>query len=103
MLYDNSQTTIYRSVLAIMNFYIQHKLTRAALRDLLKILQVLLPKTNSMPKTDFQLFRMIDKAAPTCNFIKHYYCKKCLFYNNTNPVMEVCSSCLSTEGTSFFF
>lgn len=76
LLYNNSQTTIYQSVLAIMNFFIRHKLTRAALKELLKILQVLLPETNNMPKTDFQLFRMIDKAVPPCNFIKHYYCKK---------------------------
>lgn len=103
LLYDNSEIIVIKSVLTLMNLYLQHKLTKAALNAILKMLQLFLPKTNKLPTTRFRLFQYIENAAPSCNIIKHYYCKECLFYNGTNSIMEVPKSCTSTNGTSHFY
>lgn len=103
LLYDNSEITVIKSVLTLMNLYLQHKLTKAALNAILKMLQLFLPKPNKLPTTQFRLFQYIENVAPSCNIIKHYYCKECLFYNGTNSIMEVCKSCTSANGTSHFY
>lgn len=103
LLYNNSEVTVIKSVLILMDLYLQHKLTKAALNAILKMLQLLLLKPNKMPTTQFRLFQFIENAAPFCSIIKHYYCKECLFYNGTNRIMEVCKLCLSTKGTSHFY
>ncbi|XP_034944902.1 uncharacterized protein [Chelonus insularis] len=102
-LYDGSDISLTRSILLLMNLYIQNKLTKTSLQALLIYIQEILPKPNNMPKTLHNLFKFIENEAHSARIIKYYYCKKCLFYNNTNPVLTKCPSCSSTEGTSFFF
>lgn len=103
MLHENNQVTVDQKVLAIMDFYIQHKLTKSALSDLLKLLQIFQPQSTEIPKSVFQLLQFISKSAPTCSFIKHFYCKACLFYRNIESAMEICPACSITKEMSFYF
>ncbi|XP_057318058.1 uncharacterized protein LOC130663030 isoform X2 [Microplitis mediator] len=84
-----------------MTFYIKHRLSRAALKDLLTLFQHFLPE-NNLPKTEFQLLQVVNELIPPCDIQKFFYCKECLCYYVLNPKLKVCSSCLSEKGTNFF-
>lgn len=103
LLYEKSEITVSQSVFTIMDLYINNKLTKAALKAILQALQLLLPKPNNMPKTTFTLFQFVRNLTCTYTIIKHYYCKRCLFYNGTNSFMPECPSCSSIEGTWYFY
>lgn len=103
LLYEKGEITVSQSILTIMHLYIHNKLTKTALKATLKALQLLLPKPNNMPKTVFTLFQFVRNLVCTCTIIKHYYCRRCLFYNDTNSFMAVCPSCSSIEGTWYFY
>lgn len=103
LLYEKSKISVSHSVLTIMDLYIHNKLTKATLKATLKALQLLLPKPNNMPKTVFQLFQFVRNLTCTCTVIKHYYCRRCLFYNGTDSFSATCTSCSSIEGTSHFY
>ncbi|XP_036140791.1 uncharacterized protein LOC118644940 [Monomorium pharaonis] len=103
LLYKNSEITVSQSVLIIMNLYIHNKLTKAALTAILKALQLVLPKPNNMPKTQFHLFQFVRNLTTTCTIIKHYYCRQCLFYNGSDSSMTVCPSCSSIESMWHFY
>ncbi|XP_044577818.1 uncharacterized protein LOC123260650 isoform X1 [Cotesia glomerata] len=103
-LYENSTRTTDESVLMVPELYIRHKLTKACLNDVLKLLQNLLPEENQLPKTVFQLFSYVHQLAPPLTVIKNFFCKKCLCYNGFNTDIENCSSCLALkEDVAFFF
>lgn len=102
LLYKKSEITVSQSILSIMELYIHNKLTKAALQAILKALQLLLPKPNAMPKTEFKLFQFVRNVAGTCPVIKHFYCRQCLFYKGTDHSVAVCSSCSSIESWHFY-
>lgn len=103
MLYDGSDITTGESILHLFNLYIQHKLTKASLQSILQLLQQILSKHNNMPKAIHDLFQLVIRCRPQCTVIKHYYCKKCLFYNGSYDVTENCASCSPTQGMSIFY
>lgn len=105
MLYKNSTMSVDQGVLELMNFYINHKLTKAALKEMLRIVCNMLPRDNQMPRTVFKLFQYVKNIAPPCNVNKHFYCKKCLHYIGCiNDKIFKCSSCNANKNDiSFFF
>ncbi|XP_034944879.1 uncharacterized protein [Chelonus insularis] len=102
-LYLNAEVTVMESVHIVLKSYLNRKLTKIALQENLNILQKVLPKPNKMPKTIFTLFDYVRKISPPVKIIKHLYCKKCAFYTEENSVLRICTSCKSTEGTSYFY
>lgn len=103
MLYKNSTMSV--GVLELLNFYINHKLTKAALKEMLRIVCNMLPEDNQMPRTVFKLFQYVKNIAPPCDVNKHFYCKICLHYIGCiNDKIFKCSSCNANKNDiSFFF
>ncbi|CAD6233584.1 GSCOCG00012284001-RA-CDS, partial [Cotesia congregata] len=79
MIFPNSTMSVDECVLCLLKLYIKHNITKAALKDILKMQLKFLPEDNEMPKTLFKLFQYAKNIAPPTKFIKNYYCKKCLF------------------------
>lgn len=103
LLYENSKITVDQCVFDLLNYYVRYKITKAALEETLKMQINMLPADNNMPKTLFQLFQYVERIAPPCKIIKHFYCKMCLFYIGTNEKVERCASCDIKRNNGFFF
>ncbi|CAB3982522.1 Hypothetical predicted protein, partial [Paramuricea clavata] len=73
-IYEGAHITIAQCLLLILCFVVRHCLTKEALKDLLILLNLLLP--HSVPATQYKFF----KAFENVNFQTHYYCPSCLFY-----------------------
>lgn len=112
MLYEGSDISDVKSVSHLMDLYIQEKIRKATLKCILETLQLLLPNSNNMPKTIYQLFKFVKKRAPLCGTVKHYYCDKCLLYwsrketqqeKNAKLIRKTCFACYNTKITSCFY
>jgi len=56
ILYENSPKTTDECVLAVLELYIKHKMTKESLKDMLTAICNMLPQLNNMPKSCFKLF-----------------------------------------------
>lgn len=104
LLYENSNITVDESVFNLLDFYIQHRLSKSASKNALRTQLVGLPSDNRMHKTVSKLLQFIDNISPTYEVMKHYYCKNCLFYIGIKieHVLE-CPSCNITKNDFDFF
>ncbi|XP_074096310.1 uncharacterized protein LOC141525650 [Cotesia typhae] len=100
-LFEDSILTTDKCVFDLLNLYINHNITKAALQDILTLQLKFLPTHHEMPKTVFKLFKYAKDIAPPCKIIKHFYCRKCLF--NVDIVIinkkeiKKCSLCDTSE------
>lgn len=107
MIHENSEVSVDEAVFNLLNFYIKHNITKAALQESLKMQLKLLPNNNQIPKTVYKLSQYVQQISPPCGIIKHYYCKKCV----CNAEIEVldkkeifkCPSCKITDQREFSF
>lgn len=98
LIYESSSVTVDQSVFNLVDFYIQHKLSKSALKGALKIQLAILPSENRMPKTIFKLLQYVEDIAPRHDVTKHYYCKNCLLYIGiTIENILKCPSCSMNE------
>lgn len=104
LIHENSTVTVDQSVFNLLDFYIQHKLSKSALKNALKIQLAILPSENRMPKTVFKLLQYVENLAPRNEVWKHYYCKNCLFYLGIafEKILN-CSSCYADKKNFNFF
>lgn len=103
LLYDGTDMTVCHAVSSLMDLYVEQKLTKVTLERISNLLHRVLPTPNNMPKTLYQLFKFVEEKAFKPKVIKHYYCKKCILYNETCSILRICPSCGSTEGTAAFY
>lgn len=107
MLLPNNTASVDKFVLDLLNLHIKHNITKAALKDILKMQLKFLPDDNEMPKSLFKLFQYAKNIAPPCKVIRNYYCKKCL----VNVDLEVlgkkqvkkCSLCKTDQASDIGF
>lgn len=102
VLFNNSAQTINETVYNLINLYMKHRMTKSNLRDMLVVINNMLPQPNLMPKTVHKLFYYVQNIVPSYTVIKHFYCKKCILYKGVDTVSEVCKSCLVNENSFFF-
>lgn len=102
MLYEGSKLNIEKSVVVVMDLYVKNKLTKKTLQDLLTALQELLPSSNKMPKTNYELFKFVRKEAPVTEIL-HYYCRNCEYYFGLNDPKVSCQACFSEKGANKMF
>ncbi|XP_057323628.1 uncharacterized protein LOC130666535 [Microplitis mediator] len=107
MLLTNSTINVDKFVLDLLNLYIKHNITKAALQDILKIQLKFLPDNNEIPKTLYKLFQYAKDIAPPCKFIKTYYCKRCLFNVDLEIIakkqVKKCSLCQTDQSSDIGF
>lgn len=89
-------------VLAVLELYIKHKMTKESLKDTLTAICNMLPQPNNMPTSFFKLLQYTRNIAPECSVTEHFYCKKCRVYDNSF-VNNCCQVCLSDGGRSVFY
>lgn len=102
ILYKNSSKTMDECVLAVLELYIKHKMTKESLKDTLTTICNMLPQPNNMPTSFFKLLQYTRNIAPECSVTEHFYCKKCRVYDNSF-VNNCCQVCLSDGGRSVFY
>ena len=66
-LYDGSELSDEEGVFLVMEYYINFKLSKAALQGLLKIFKIMLPKNNNLPTSNYKMFKFIRQFAPQLN------------------------------------
>ncbi|KAH0549827.1 hypothetical protein KQX54_014655 [Cotesia glomerata] len=60
--------------------YIQHRVTKSCLTAILVMLHKMLPNSNNLPHSVFELFNYATDLTPSVTIIKHYYCQNCSSY-----------------------
>ncbi|XP_074098920.1 uncharacterized protein LOC141527394 [Cotesia typhae] len=111
MLYDGSDINVPKVVSYLMDLYIEKKLTKQSLQQILETLQHLLPKPNYMPATVHNLFKFVKDRAPLTKTIKHFYCNRCLKYYGPLDIgkdidlgeSKNCKICLDGKVMSYFY
>ena len=97
-IYEGSQVSVDEAVFIIMEHFIEHKITKVTLQNMLKICSKLLPQNNLLPRSNFKLFQWLGTLAPVISEIKHYYCKNCLYYYGGKDLCNLeCKICSSTS------
>lgn len=99
-LYKNSTISMNDAVIKIMDLWIDQKLSKTYLEKHLEMMQEILPKGNSLPKTKYKLFKYIKSQVPTVPIINHYFCEDCLIYLSTN--YQCCSQCGGANISHFY-
>ena len=66
-LYDGSELSDEEGVFLVMEYYINFKLSKAALQGLLKIFKIMLPKNNNLPTSNYKMFKFIRQFTPQLN------------------------------------
>lgn len=103
MIYENSRQTTDEAVLSFLQLYVKHKLTKNALKGILKTVCDVLPVPNNMPTTIFKLFKYVTDLAPPCTVIKQYYCKSCQICYDDETVQKCRTYLLSDENIGVFY
>lgn len=91
----------------ILRVYVENRLTKKALKDLLITLTFLLPEDHIIPKNQYRLLLLIEKILPHSQndfSIKHRMCAECCNYLGiwTEVQIENCLRCNSKDVNSFF-
>jgi len=103
VLHKSKSKNIDEIVLNLLELYVRHKWTKISLRDILTMLQKILPKDNQLPNSVHKLFQYVRKYTSSFHVMKHYYCKDCLYYNGFESKIDKCLSCNTDKNFSFFF
>jgi len=97
LLYSDAQMTTMCSGVIIMKFAMKHRITKEALADLLKVLQLHLPSANNAPPTLHHFKKEFkDLQYP---LIYHHFCTKSLMPTSIEKVSgnTLCKSSFSTH------
>ena len=85
---ENSSLTRGQLLALVIAFFLRHKLTKVALRDLLQLLNLVLPDCVPATKHFLQPFLYWGN-----NVQEHFYCPKCAEYvNQTDSECTVCNT-----------
>ncbi|XP_036150554.1 uncharacterized protein LOC118648338 [Monomorium pharaonis] len=104
LLYEKSTKSTDKSVLLLLQLFLDNKMIKTCLKNTLKVICDLLPTPNNMPRTVFKLFQYVESQAPVRDVIKHFYCKSCHFYyGDKNKSVRECQVCSSTEHNGIFY
>ena len=74
-IYGSSKISKGQAVCLVLSFFFRHRLSIAALRDLLQLINLLIP--NCLPKTKYLLAKFLGWER---NVTEHFYCIKCSEY-----------------------
>lgn len=89
------------TMLLILTFFIRHNLTKVALVDLLKLINLIIG-IRSLPETHYMFMKCCSNSFEFC---KNYYCSKCNLYIGKlqDDFLDqfVCSNCLNAK-TKYF-
>ena len=95
MLYSCSPITSSSSVVLLLSFLFEHKLTPEAVGDLLAVVDACCPRPNNCGTTVKKLFQFVSEAK--ADIVKHFYCSYCNTYygrgDNPTQVNRTCNIC----------
>ncbi|XP_043474829.1 uncharacterized protein LOC122506605 [Leptopilina heterotoma] len=91
----------------LLRVYVENRLTKKALEDMLTTINLFLPDEHTVPKTKYKLLKLIEMVLPHSqeNFsTKHRICSKCYKYLGKWDEMQVgnCLRCNNRDVNSFF-
>lgn len=86
-LYEGCDITSKSASLLIKSYVYRHNLSGQAQTDLLRLLQLLLPKPNTLPKSLY-LFRKDDRSSDVIT--RHYYCSHCFSLVPNSSLSSTC-------------
>lgn len=108
-IYENAALTGGDALYRILKLYVDNRLTKKALSDILETIDSLLPDDHILPKTKHMMLKLIDQLLPHSNnnvITKHRICSQCCKYlgkwSEEPPVLR-CSRCNSKDVKGFFF
>ena len=102
-IYPNARVTNAVSMLLIMTFAITHQLSRAALKDLLSLIDIHCLKPSHLMKLVYK-FKQYFKSLKN-PLKKHYYCPRCtitIAHNENVCPNTLCRQLLSQQNTPIF-
>lgn len=88
-LYQGANISTSQSYIAIMAYALRHSLSKTALQDLLKLINIHLPESN-LPDTIYTFSKNFGNCSNDINF--HIYCKECTSYLGLEDE-HTCSLC----------
>ena len=91
-LYSTTDITQDEAILKVLNIYLKNNCIKSCLNDIITLICELLPRDNTMPSSIWQTISHVNSLAPPLEYVKHYYCSKCLVYFGLEmlPTCEVC-------------
>lgn len=102
VIYNGCEATVLEIVNDLLEIFIKNKITKAALNGFLKILKKVLPSGHNFPTTLSRFFHLIENEAPIGSAKKHYYCKICRAYIESDSD-SFCSSCKEKRDSGTFY
>jgi len=99
-LYPGCEKTKDEAVYELMRVYLGNKLSKTALKDILKLYVSSLPATNVMPPTVYLLLKYVHSLSLPLNEIEHYYCRPTK--HSVASKFGPCVSCNSSDIGVFY-
>lgn len=97
LIYSDSKVNLKELAISFLILKYKHKLSVAALDDILNLFKLLIPSPNKCPKTSQSLISILDIQ---CNTIQYDICQKCNNINISNKDKK-CLTCLFDDIITF--
>jgi len=97
-LYPGAPLTLNQSMLAILSLSISHKLTKACLSDILKLVELHCIEPNLCATSLYRFSKYFENIQSPVVF--HYYCSACV--NTLESKTAVCEVCGKNNGVQYF-
>lgn len=106
-LYENADVSVGEAVYYILEFFKDNCESKKGLERLIKLINLLLPKPNNLPKTKYHLMNLLEKLTPAGyeEIKKHRTCEECSHYLgewDIEPKVTVCEACNSSKVNGMF-
>jgi len=96
-IYDDSNITLNEFAYSLMLIKFRHKLSEAAVDDILNLIKIIIPSPNNCPKTSSTLIKNIPNNVNVTDFLVCNNCKRYIPFTK----MKTCESCSIGELIQF--